>query len=525
MAHRGFAKVGKWKTAAVDSVNFGKAGTLGMLEEVFGEEPEELFLLTGKVKHADLAIQVIGDQAGVYVIDGDLSVTGTLSYNQLDGGSALYITGKLECGNLALGSEANLWVGGDLTVKKLALVFTGDAGSVIVGGKCTVDTWIEGYGRGTHELGKKPAIKTFVRWSEEELAAFPTVTPASIALAEAFVERGSFEAMTKALAKGKPLLASAAERKQREHAAKAKAAAANATAELDLASNNPKAIPATVFKKPLRKLTIGGWNLKKIPAELGTMSSLQELVVQHSDVKALPASLGKLANLRVLEVRSCSSLSELPASLVDRNAITELGWGPLRELPPVITKLTNLEKLSLWGESSCRMTAFPTEIVELRKLRSLTLRWHQFPEIPDALLELQDLEELDLLCALGYAKRVPDLSKLPKLRTLYFSGAPNGATGDPDADPALLDAVHDLANLEHLKLTQWKRWKPLAACLDRVATFPKLVSIDLFGCPAGGLPDKLLAKPTLQRVTYREAPPLDRERYVRDYPKIQFDFS
>jgi Leucine-rich repeat (LRR) protein len=152
--------------------------------------------------------------------------------------------------------------------------------------------------------------------------------------------------------------------------------------------------------------------------------------------------------------------SELPAELGDLAELTELrAWRLHCELPESLTRLAKLSTLELTAiqrrgkGSDDPSVPFPSIVPRLHKLRSLDLGLSVLDDIPDALLELRDLEQLDLEKSLGKIARLRDLSRLGKLRVLKFSGSPMHTAHIPGHD--LLAAVWNITTLEELAVDRW----------------------------------------------------------------------
>lgn len=219
-SHRGFAKLAKFTATPYEAANkrfkFDASDDLPpdgfniALSDIFGEDPEEIFVCEGDVSHAgDLAIRISGDYAGVYVIAGNLEVGGVLELTQSDGGSVMFVTGSLRARTVAVGQEAQLWVGKNLEATDYLLADVSDAGGIAVKGTASAKALIVTDSE-MIAFGKKPkaTMKVIQRTSgildEDD---FASARLAEDALVEPFnTEEVRFEALVKAAKAGKPLL-------------------------------------------------------------------------------------------------------------------------------------------------------------------------------------------------------------------------------------------------------------------------------------------------------------------------------
>ncbi|CBI39354.3 unnamed protein product, partial [Vitis vinifera] len=137
-----------------------------------------------------------------------------------------------------------------------------------------------------------------------------------------------------------------------------------------------KSFSSSIHMESLQILTLSGCSkLKKFPEIQENMESLMELFLDGSGIIELPSSIGCLNGLVFLNLKNCKKLASLPQSfceLTSLGTLTLCGCSELKELPddlgslqclaelnadgsgiqevpPSITLLTNLQKLSLAG--------------------------------------------------------------------------------------------------------------------------------------------------------------------------------
>jgi hypothetical protein len=174
--HKSFAKLAKFSavvaSAADERFHVDEVHPDWDLPSLFGKRPDTIFIHEGSVEvEGNLSVAVTGAYAGVYVIDGDLLVSGLFEYAQIDGASVLYVTGSVRTRDLALASEAQLWIGKKLTVDDHIVEDMTDAGSLFVKG-ATKATRIVACGRSSSlAFAKKPSVKV-ARRPSADYAAF-----------------------------------------------------------------------------------------------------------------------------------------------------------------------------------------------------------------------------------------------------------------------------------------------------------------------------------------------------------------
>lgn len=132
-----FAKLGAFKRQSLEdlseSYDFSEALDGDDLETFFGEPPERAHLLKRDVTVTG-PIQLGDEGPGIWILDGNLTVDGTLTFSAADDHNLLLITGDLTCTNLSVQDEADLLVLGSLRVSGVFLSSNSDGGNTIVHG-------------------------------------------------------------------------------------------------------------------------------------------------------------------------------------------------------------------------------------------------------------------------------------------------------------------------------------------------------------------------------------------------------
>ncbi|KAF3784527.1 Plant intracellular Ras-group-related LRR protein 4 [Nymphaea thermarum] len=193
-------------------------------------------------------------------------------------------------------------------------------------------------------------------------------------------------------------------------------------------------------------ILIGCNSLSSLPKKLGDMKSLRELLADYTGIRTIPDSVGDLSNLRTLSLSGNYHLEKLPDSIRTLDSLEELyiinhvaGWsfdglnlinldsvlclneytgafkslgvipnsacekvkeltiedGLIRELPPYLGRLTNLEALSI---RCCKLRSLPEWLGQLRKLKSFELVSYSLDSIGEGLSLASSVEELYISC-------------------------------------------------------------------------------------------------------------------------------
>ena len=143
----------------------------------------------------------------------------------------------------------------------------------------------------------------------------------------------------------------------------------------------------------LQVLTLIGYGLVSLPASLGTLKNLSELVIKNTSISSLPETIGNLKRLRELQIIG-SNLKSLPTSFGNLNLHhCYLISSKLTSIPSTIGNMKELRNLGL---SHNQLTSIPDSIGNLKKLMYLNLSHNKLTTLPDTIRNLENLEHLDL---------------------------------------------------------------------------------------------------------------------------------
>lgn len=153
--------------------------TLDQLDDLFPDDPEHFHVHKGDVvAEGPFVVGYVyeEDDLTVYVIDGDLTIDGPLVFRQADAYAALFVTGNLTCTNAYVAWDAQLFVGGSMTVTGLLATYITDAGHFSIKGSLSAGHWLEAGDRGCFEIGKKPKAR-LLRVGEHRYYVFGPYAP------------------------------------------------------------------------------------------------------------------------------------------------------------------------------------------------------------------------------------------------------------------------------------------------------------------------------------------------------------
>ncbi|MFF4380709.1 hypothetical protein [Kitasatospora sp. NPDC001547] len=516
-----------------------------------------------------------GDAAGeveLVVVTGDLTVNGPIAL--YDDRPGLYVGGRTEAETLE-GGEAEIHIHDGAFTHLVHGYY--NHGSLVAG---TVETpWVI-YSDHHMELSA-PGARWVDNYGDDDDADFAV----GDGIVEAFVPEVvdaedhclDVDAFLDRLRAGLPVLRPAARSAAESAGDVLSRALADRVEHLDLTDRKLRAFPAEVLRMPwLRTLILDGNPIGELPEALGTLTRLEHLSVRFCGLTALPESVGDLAALRVLCVagnRDPDGVTvefSLPAAVGRLTALEELdisylsvttgdtttewdlpemtrfvlpdtfgGLVALRKLVADVTDvvfpdsahgLTGVEEVSM---THGRLRTFPEVVTTFPNLRRLDLGDNFFDTVPDSLLRLTRLEELNLGGSLGLVRDpLPDLGRLPALRILGFSGH-TSRFSTPEPGHVFLRELFamELTGLEELRIDRWcrntKRHKPGPEHFAGIGTFRRLRTVDLSSNELKDLPADFDTLPDLAVVDlrYNRLSQTVRDRITAAHPAARIDFQ
>ncbi|MFF9572447.1 hypothetical protein [Streptomyces sp. NPDC014685] len=480
------------------------------------------------------------------VVDGDLTVDGDLDWWDNSSGNFLVVTGDLRARNVFLSGCPNVLVRGNLEVTGGFCGSYGDDGGILTvrgGVRAALVIGMLYFGL---DLAEQPqALLVADPYRTNRPVDFTDDELDRILLPELLGEDGEAEArlIERAMAEGRQILRAGV---RPSHVIALEELdllldRADEVTELDLSGRKLRGFPEQLLAFPrLRALSLAdNADLGALDARIGELTALEELDVSGTGLTGLPESIGALHHLRVLDI-SGNRFTELPEALggLDRLEVLRAAHLTCR-LPEWIDRLRSLRELDLsrlnQGRHYCDTpVAFPEAVTRLTGLRSLDLSNTWLESVPDTLLDMAALEELNLnSCPSARLTRLPELARLPRLRVLRLSGH-TPWTGQPPASRDLLTGIWDITTLEHLELDRWGRaafegekartaFRSLPD--DAFARTPNLRHIDLAFNELITLPEAFFALRHLESATFQGAkfdrPTLDRLRET--FPRTRLD--
>ncbi|XP_010068063.3 disease resistance protein RPV1 [Eucalyptus grandis] len=222
--------------------------------------------------------------------------------------------------------------------------------------------------------------------------------------------------------------------------------------------------------------------LSMLPAEMGGMNALEELLIDGTSIRELPASIGKLVQLQILSATNCLSLVRFPSSVCELKALSELALdnAKILELPESIGDLGHLRRLSL---KDCHgLGKLPESIGKLgHSLEKLDISGTSVSSLPDSTKNLRRLKVLKLDSC--FIREFPlYIGKLISLEEVHASWC-RSLEGIFSSD------IVRLYSLRELRL----RGTRISSLPSEIQFLPRLQTLDLLHC------DFLKELPTLPR--------------------------
>ncbi|MEZ4230782.1 MAG: hypothetical protein R3B89_16515 [Polyangiaceae bacterium] len=249
----------------------------------------------------------------------------------------------------------------------------------------------------------------------------------------------------------------------------------------------------------LKSLVLGATRLRELPARLGELTELRQLVID-APLEALPPELARATRLETLKLTN-TRLEALPEWLgeFEELQVLEVQSGPLRELP----------------EALCSSP----------RLRSLTLNQLALERLPDALGRCSALQELHLQRL--PVSTLPSLADVPLTRvvlsSLELSAVPPLPTSlsqlelsELPLDEPALDRV--LSPLERLQTLVLRGLKPELVRLPRL---PALETLRLYACGLRDLPREVAQLSALRTLCLDQNPLTSLPDWVFELPNLE----
>ena len=164
---------------------------------------------------------------------------------------------------------------------------------------------------------------------------------------------------------------------------------------LDLSDLGLTTIPESIGSlTQLQQLLLNSNQIKEIPESIGSLTQLQQLFLRNNQIKEIPESIGSLIRLKFLYLNN-NQIKEIPESIGSLTELRQLFLpnNQIKKIPESIGSLIRLKFLYL---NNNQIKEIPESIGSLTELRQLFLRNNQIKEIPESIGSLTHLEELSL---------------------------------------------------------------------------------------------------------------------------------
>lgn len=257
-------------------------------------------------------------------------------------------------------------------------------------------------------------------------------------------------------------------------------------------------LPLEFTKLNLTFFRVADTRLKFLPKEIGHLTKLQILSLEHNDLTRLPPAIGSLESLKNLYVAH-NQLNDLPTEIghLTELQILTLDSNKFTSLPPVLGTLRSLTNLFVYHN---QLTTLPPEIGQLRKLRILNIESNKITSLPPEISNLTELKELNM-SGNKSPTLPPEICTLKNLEDLFINSCELTALPSGIGQMASLqrlrasdNKIRDLPpgiwmlrNLKYLYLDSNK----LEALSGDIKNLTKLVTLRVKNNQLAGLPDEI----------------------------------
>ncbi len=209
----------------------------------------------------------------------------------------------------------------------------------------------------------------------------------------------------------------------------------------------------------------------QLPATIGHLINLQELVLTNVPLERLPANLGQLRSLQILTLQHLQQPNEALVRLPEELADLEHLWSvnlignPKLDFVRAFHLLAQLPKLEILAIMNNRFTELPAEIRGMKALRQLWLGKNPRLKLSDTLEKLQALELTHLGLGGNGHEAIPDaVTGLKALKLFYLAGNP-------------IAHLPDMSEMDQLEILNLSRFggQSLPAGLETIRNLRTLV--------------------------------------------------